>query len=1041
MMYNTRKKALYSLAAAFVVSLSAAGFMALDAPLQTNAEDAMMSVNTLGELSWTKTDGATGYKWSYTTGNYVSGEFGSEDNSVNVGEAIMRAAKEATGETASVTFTVTPVGVAGAAQTYTYNFMQYIDMGYTTSDYGDVRASEEENGVKTLPIASWRYKQSAAYKNNLLTFGLYSETGFFNKGYNKLYLEFFNNQANQPLYAVEVFNGRCYLVYGDGWSYSSGWGVGTGTRIKVTQANKGEGYVIDDEASYNGTLTVGYSHGGMQNGVTYYNSFGVFDTYDISGDKIGETVYYNRDYVDVTTGDMVSQESWTKFLTTAELTAAGFDDESYNETYIRNSSYAKLGTLMADAKFNRAMMGVSIIVPATAYPDLYMFSGKLADAPEKLYYDNVDASLNWNKVEGADGYEWTYGNNPWMKTVKTSANVASVITAAREAYATTGVDYIRFKVRAVKDGVAGAESELTLDISVMQKTRSTLKDFADINWQWLSNGKATTGTGSNPDDMWYDSSYQNGVGWLYGDNSATYQVGQYFTFSFRMDTHRNAGFAAPVFATSLMSQKDKLGYWLTVWEDGTVGLNRGKDWNGVNSNSSFKLGSLLYECPQLLPAIEEDVKYFVTFGIDEVYDLEGTKVTDRIIVRISKEVGLDREMLGVMEYDALDEIAFPTNYITYAQFWLNAQDTATGTSRTVVGSSMNKSYSYNVSFQTPDGEASSLETEVLNYGEKFDLADKLAVKVLDGYKITGWKYEVDGSWVDFSVTEGYWNIKEDVILKATGELVCEKQGLSLTLDDKIGVNLYASVADGVDVTGAKMKLTYKGNSTEVALADSAITEGAYAGCYKFSYYVPAKEIYETITAQLVLADGTLGKEITYSVATYLTLAETEGSEKVKALATALAKYGDAAATYFDVNAEDPEADTTEVDFSSYAPTVNDVEDDGEVLYGISLLVEDATTIRLYFRLQDGVQMPTITVDGETLEAVADGAEGFYYVDKTGISARELATDITFVIGNSTVTCNALSYGYLTNGSENVKLVNLVKALYAYSETTKAYWAD
>lgn len=350
--------------------------------------------------------------------------------------------------------------------------------------------------------------------------------------------------------------------------------------------------------------------------------------------------------------------------------------------------------------------------------------------------------------------------------MKTSANVASVITAAREAYATTGVDYIRFKVRAVKDGVAGAESELTLDISVMQKTRSTLKDFADINWQWLSNGKATTGTGANPDDMWYDSSYQNGVGWLYGDNSATYQVGQYFTFSFRMDIHRNAGFAAPVFATSLMSQKDKLGYWLTVWEDGTVGLNRGKDWDGVNSNSAFKLGSLLYECPQLLPAIEKDVKYFVTFGIDEVYDLEGTKVTDRIIVRISKEVGLDREMLGVMEYDALDEIAFPTNYITYAQFWLNGQDTATGTSRTVVGSagaSMKYEERYYDLTIVVQGEIVGKRT--LTYGEEFDLSEYLE-DIPAGYNVIGWRYSVDDTAFLPCNTLGYLNVCSSGLVEA-----------------------------------------------------------------------------------------------------------------------------------------------------------------------------------------------------------------------------------------------------------------------------------
>ena len=274
---------------------------------------------------------------------------------------------------------------------------------------------------------------------------------------------------------------------------------------------------------------------------------------------------------------------------------------------------------------------------------------------------------------------------------------------------------------------------------------------------------------------------------------------------------------------------------------------------------------------------------------------------------------------------------------------------------------------------------------------------------------------------------------------AYGESLYEAAGLSLSTNGDIGVNLYVnnlSEIANANLAGAKVQLTYKGEMQEIALP-AAETAGAMAGAHKISFAVAPKDINEKITARVVIAGGPMGKAVQYSVADYIN-SVAEGSEQY-AIVQALKNYCDTAVSYFNAEAEQPALDETVVDLSQYAPTFVS-SDENVTPYGISLIVEEKTTIRFFFKLTG--EMPAILVDGKSVEAVADGTAGFYYVDLADISAKDLDKDFEFQVGDCKVKCCALTYGLSVLGIESDnKTVNLVKALYAYNQAANNYFGE
>ena len=170
---------------------------------------------------------------------------------------------------------------------------------------------------------------------------------------------------------------------------------------------------------------------------------------------------------------------------------------------------------------------------------------------------------------------------------------------------------------------------------------------------------------------------------------------------------------------------------------------------------------------------------------------------------------------------------------------------------------------------------------------------------------------------------------------------------------------------------------------------------------------------------------------------------------------ALEDYCDYVAAYYDANATlDANDALNEVDTATAFNSleVSDLTDTTVQAVGMSLLTEEDTTIRLYIQATAApttVSITTTNADGESVtitEAAevkaVDGLEGYYYVELENVSGFDLATEYTFTVDGVTVTCSALSYGALVveNMSNNTELVNVVKALYNYSEAATAYKA-
>ena len=164
-----------------------------------------------------------------------------------------------------------------------------------------------------------------------------------------------------------------------------------------------------------------------------------------------------------------------------------------------------------------------------------------------------------------------------------------------------------------------------------------------------------------------------------------------------------------------------------------------------------------------------------------------------------------------------------------------------------------------------------------------------------------------------------------------------------------------------------------------------------------------------------------------------------------ALCKTLVQYGEMAKAYFgDTQAEYTGEDVTAEQLESYATQVEGTLPDGVAMNSTSLVLESATTLKIYFTATtlDGLK---ITVDGNEVTPATVGT-GVYCISIANISAKDLDTVYTVAIGDDTNIYNikicALSYAYqvLSYDTElDADLVSTVKALYLYNKAAKAYF--
>ena len=680
---------------------------------EASADNATMSVDVFGNLVWEDVAGADGYTWTYTVGGKTSSVYQTEKNEANVGLAIMEAvnvAKANSESSASVQFNVTPNG-AGAEMVYTYPITQYVKFGYSTHDISDVNEVYKTSEKSLEEMGSWI--SSAVYKNDLFTVALETEVEL-DPTYGVTFGLFCDRKSTgttaitkNPNYRVRLTKNGTMSICKKGDKYSSAGDAATTNNVAVALNEK------------------------------YYLSMGVFDTYDLNG-KIGETVYCSRSQYDEATDSLVLVSELSHFYTTAEIEAAGIvyeyappadyaaKDQDGSQIMIERSSLI----ISAYGKYDNDADGTAETAKSNA---VYVSAGKPTykkmSAPTGIYYDNVNQTVVWNKVENAKEYEWRIGNENWTKISANAVELSDLIDDYN------GYGYLPFSVRAVGENAVGMEAIYRIDLSVSYKN-PILKDLTEVypytsqptEFYSVNAGNGATGGGAMQKEL--DISLNTHVTFAFTTNADTPAQERFLLLRLLRDTSN-------MYAGQ---------YTIVLWGDGTVFLT--PHWAKTTNvdTSDLQTGiSANFRMAKVTDGFKAGVKYYVTFGVDEVYEKD-VKMANRIIARVEEETenGLGRKTLGVLSYD-----------FKHFDKWTEENAIQLGAHSDVVSLWQAK----NLQIKTNVGLMVNNElvaTEEVEYGAWYDLSKKMSTVSAKGYTINGWEYEEDGKTYSFSGS-GIWN--------------------------------------------------------------------------------------------------------------------------------------------------------------------------------------------------------------------------------------------------------------------------------------------
>ncbi len=283
-------------------------------------------------------------------------------------------------------------------------------------------------------------------------------------------------------------------------------------------------------------------------------------------------------------------------------------------------------------------------------------------------------------------------------------------------------------------------------------------------------------------------------------------------------------------------------------------------------------------------------------------------------------------------------------------------------------------------------------------------------------------------------------------------------GFTANLGGNIGLNFHMNMTDAVKADNAQVVFDVAGTPTTIPVADGIVSEHGIM----FTCEVAAKQMTDNITVKVVT--DTLGESntFTYSVAKYATYIVKTGEPTFTAdeiaLAKAMLNYGTEAQKEFNYNTESyanaalEESDKTVAPVDAAAVSDFNKNVDGTVAgissNGTSLVLESATTLRLYFDLEDGYTVDNFTFKlGSTVLTanVVDDTDnplyGKVYVDIVGITARNYDKAYTVTVSDtaesSTMTVSASIYACLNAYISSNKTVAC--AAYWYSVAAEAYF--
>ena len=620
---RTKRRVLSLLSLAFMATL-----VLLCATLMPNTHSAKaadaapqnLKVDTLGFLRWDEVSGATSYEWSYSTGgDYVSGGT-VEETEADISAAMTEAVKVARAGGATSATLYLKVAADGQETELTHTFDKYINYGYSTHDITDVYAPANDSITGSFGA------NSALYTNELMTFGvtLSSFMKADNSGKNDFWIGFLS--AN---YDTKTVSSVAYNYYYRMRFEAHGW-------TKIYKGSSSTYVFNKDIASVD-----------MVAGQPSYFAVGVFDTYDVAGTVVGETVYFRRTDIingkpvvvyasDFSNGKSGNDPINTFFTKEETADRPSHLPDARNHTTVNNSSpnisdtdENKTGTVpkttFAFSSSDSAVNTTSGKIPAV--------SG--VSAPTMAYYDNVDGQVKWNAVEGATGYKWSYaGSNVWTTTTEAYIPADKVTEIIEK-----GGDSVRFAIRAVNGNSESQTQYLGLDLTAFYGEKATLKDISDIDKN-LKDPAATLTDGYS-----YTKNYAENT---FVENA----------FVFNENTTTNGRFKVALHAEGWMKFNV---YLVSIYSNGNITI-------GINENQLGVPNGRYWQRPNAV-AFELGKKYIATYGVEPLFNKAGDKVADRVSVRISEEVDGERKILVIVSYDNY-EYNWSGVEVTYSS-WIN----------------------------------------------------------------------------------------------------------------------------------------------------------------------------------------------------------------------------------------------------------------------------------------------------------------------------------------------------------------------------------
>ena len=296
----------------------------------------------------------------------------------------------------------------------------------------------------------------------------------------------------------------------------------------------------------------------------------------------------------------------------------------------------------------------------------------------------------------------------------------------------------------------------------------------------------------------------------------------------------------------------------------------------------------------------------------------------------------------------------------------------------------------------------------------------------------------------------------DIIENGAGEEDEAKASISfysISLTGNIAINYYLTLDESLlEDAGAYMVFTMAdGNVIRVPVSQGVPKTVSGKTYYGFTCEVAAKEMTDVVKSQFVYTGGS-SKEYSHTVKGYAEyLLENSNNADLKALVTAMLNYGAAAQVQFGYHTDrlanagiDGAVSDYDLTLSGYT-SVSGQGTDCVKLYSASLILKSETTLRMYFTSQSS----TFTAKYQGRDLTVNQKGNYYYVDITGISARNLDEAVTVTINDGTasadITYNPMVYCQ-TVLSDNMgvyaaDMKNVVAALYLYNQAANTYFGE